>query len=249
MLLVAPRSMSAIYSPSVSLRGHATQDEHLTPWRSLDGLAEEVVHVFSRHTRVESLLSLSRKLQEEMKGRLQTCGECMLPSHNYELPTGQEEGTYVALDVGGSNLRVALVELKGRHRGSESVRLRRSQSTPIDNNIRALSGPIFFDWIAQRIRDLLLMDKEIYNQMQARGPLSMGMAWSFPIEYVFALSRYRVIANLVARQTSVRSGRILSMGKGFLCSGALVGQDLGELMTQACSRAVRNTWPLGLHKY
>ena len=191
MLLVAPSSTSSICSPSVSLRGHATPDDHHKPWRSLDRLADEVEHTFSRHTRVDSLLSLSRKLQEEMKGRLQSCGQCMLPSHNYTLPTGQEEGTYVALDVGGSNLRVALVDLSGRQRGSESVRLRRTHSTPIDRDIRALNGPMFFDWIAQRIRELVLVDKDVYEQMHGNGPLSMGMAWSFPIEYTFTASRYQ----------------------------------------------------------
>ena len=47
-----------------------------------------------------------------------------------------------------------------------------------------------------------------------------------------------ITADTDYRQTSVRSGRILSMGKGFRCSETVLGRDLGEVLTQACRRAV-----------
>ena len=37
------------------------------------------------------------------------------------LPTGREEGTFLALDLGGTNFRVILAEL---HAGSRSVRMK-----------------------------------------------------------------------------------------------------------------------------
>lgn len=40
------------------------------------------------------------------------------------------------------------------------------------------------------------------------------------------------------RQTSIRSGKLLSMGKSFVCSGSVLGQDLGEVITKACQRRV-----------
>lgn len=38
------------------------------------------------------------------------------------------------------------------------------------------------------------------------------------------------------RQTSLRSGRLQGMGKGFLASQELLGQDLGDLIQDACSK-------------
>ena len=39
-------------------------------------------------------------------------------------------------------------------------------------------------------------------------------------------------------QTSIRSGNVLGMGKNFICSNAVKGHDLGEMITHACKRAV-----------
>ncbi len=39
-------------------------------------------------------------------------------------------------------------------------------------------------------------------------------------------------------QTSIKSGNVLGMGKNFICSSAVKGHDLGEIITQACQRAV-----------
>jgi len=40
-------------------------------------------------------------------------------------------------------------------------------------------------------------------------------------------------------QTSIRSGNVLGMGKGFWCSDVVRGHDLGDVIIQACQRAVR----------
>ena len=47
------------------------------------------------------------------------------------------------------------------------------------------------------------------------------------------------------RQTSIRSGNVLGMGKGFHCSDAVRGHDLGDIIEQACRRIVR-TFPFNL---
>lgn len=146
--------------------------------RSMDDLALEVEELFERQLRLDSLLSMSQKILDELKERLQSCTNSMLPSHNYTLPAGQEQGTYLALEVGGSNLRVALVELDGQATGHQRLRVRRMESSPIDANIRQLKGFAFFDWIADRIRYMLA----IPNQLKWAEPLRMGVAWAFPVE-------------------------------------------------------------------
>ena len=146
--------------------------------RTMEDLMLEVEDLFERQLRIESLLSMSRKLQGELRERLNSSPQSMLPSHNYTLPTGQERGTYLALEVGGSTLRVALVELHGQGVSQERLRVRRIECSPIDANVRQLRELAFFDWIAARIRDMLAM--EVHTKMDE--PLRMGVAWSFPIE-------------------------------------------------------------------
>lgn len=139
----------------------------------------------------------------------------MLPSYNHALPTGNETGTFLALDVGGSTFRVALVELLGK-----KVQVVRSVSLPIDKDVKALVGTKFFDWMAEKIGATLADEGEKYTtDKESAGVLSMGLSWSFPID-----------------QTSIKSGLMIGMGKGFLCSNGTVGMDLGQLIAEACQR-------------
>ena len=105
----------------------------------------------------------------------------MLPSFNYELPTGQEQGRYLALEVGGSNLRMALVDLNGRVQG---MRIQRTMCFPIDTAIRQLKEEALFDWMAERVEELLRLEAEGTCHTEDNGLLPMGVAWSFPIESV-----------------------------------------------------------------
>lgn len=149
--------------------------------RGMDTLLQEVQASFESQLKIETLLSLSKKLQAEFKEHLIMSPQCMLPSHNYVLPSGQERGTYLALEVGGSNLRVALVDLDGRNHGTGSLRVRRSQVSPVIPEVRGLEGLAFFDWIAEKVREMVHMDTVTCEQMRSQ-PLRMGIAWAFPIE-------------------------------------------------------------------
>ena len=154
------------------------------PDRALDNFLEEVQRLFEEQLEIESLLSLSKQLQVELKQHLVSSPQCMLPSFNYTLPTGEEQGTYLALEVGGSNLRMALVELHGRSQRNESIRIKRTLSFPIDNAVRRLQGYSFFDWMAERIGDMLKPGNGTLSLVEVSEPLRMGVAWSFPIESV-----------------------------------------------------------------
>ncbi|KAL8837167.1 MAG: hypothetical protein Q9170_002628 [Blastenia crenularia] len=200
----------------------ATNDVRPIYETTMDSLLKEVQGLFEQQLRVEQLLAISKKLQAELEERLQSSPTCMLPSHNYTLPNGKEQGTYLAMEVGGSTLRVALVDLDGRNRSGQSLRIRRIVTSTIDNRVRDLRGVAFFDWIAGRVAEMLSADRAAYDHTQLKEPLPLGIAWSFPID-----------------QTSVRSGNIIGMGKGFRCT-IYKGHDLGDLITQACQRANLN---------
>ena len=150
----------------------------------LDTLRQEVQRQFEQQSRIEDLLALSEKLQAELRQHMISSPQCMLPSFNYELPTGQEQGKYLALEVGGSNLRMALVELNGREQG---LRIQGTMCFTIDMAIRQLKEYDFFDWMAERIGDLCGVEAITLGTTDVNGPLPMGVAWSFPIESVQAM--------------------------------------------------------------
>lgn len=104
----------------------------------------------------------------------------MIPSFVTKMPTGNETGTFLSLDLGGTNLRIAAVELKGS--GKASVHeLKRRPSTELKTG----EGVVFFDWIADAIKDLITIEaKHLFSQAQVEGKdtLSLGVCWSFPVE-------------------------------------------------------------------
>lgn len=128
------------------------------------------------------LQTLSAGLKKQFVERLQSDPECMLPSFNHQLPTGDEAGQYLALDVGGSTLRVALVDLSGRGEdGTQHSKILNMRSFRIDKPIKDLKGTLFFDWMAARISETLSADQR-EKASDSSEPLPIALAWSFPIE-------------------------------------------------------------------
>lgn len=147
--------------------------------RALDGFLSEVRRLFTAPLDPNALLAMSAKLREQFEEKLQTGSSCMLPSYNHTLPTGCEKGKYLALDVGGSTFRIALVSLNGKNNGS-SMKIVKIFTNRISNKVRALKGHDFFDWMAERIGEAL--EDPVVKEPQSESPLPMGLAWSFPIE-------------------------------------------------------------------
>jgi hexokinase len=174
---------SLIHTVFPSLQSQKHMHDVVTPYdTTMDVFLRDVKRQFEAPIKAGNMLGMSTKLQEQFRQKLDSSHISMLPSYNHTLPTGQERGTYLALDVGGSTFRVALVELSGRSSGRESKRIIKMRSERIDNRVKALQGNAFFDWMADKIRDTL-EDSEISGSHGA-GTLSMGLAWSFPVEYV-----------------------------------------------------------------
>lgn len=182
-MVMALPSDATLLIPSIPSSKEQVWD--LSPrWeRKTENLVEEVQQLFQNQLGLNELLSMSRQLQAECARRIRWCPQSMLPSYNYNLPTGEEQGTYLTLDVGGSTLRVAMVELSGRKEGHDSMRIRSMESYPIVTSVRALKELGFFDWIAEKIEITLAKDRG-YREVGTE-PLAMGVAWSFPIKSVF----------------------------------------------------------------
>lgn len=126
------------------------------------------------------LARMSAKLVEQFAPKLQASEICMLPSYNDTLPTGLERGTYLALDVGGSTFRIALVELNGRQPNTKNMRIIAMRSYKIDEKVRQRRGSQFFDWMAEKIQQALA--DPVLQRSTGSKTIPMGLAWSFPVE-------------------------------------------------------------------
>ncbi|KAL3477865.1 hypothetical protein BJX99DRAFT_119650 [Aspergillus californicus] len=195
------------------------KSSHAAFWRrrALNTFADEIDRVFTKPLTLRNMITMSESIREQFRTGLESSPICMLPSYNHALPSGQEEGTFLALDVGGSTMRVALIELRGQGK----MEILRVSSSVIDGEVKRLEGTSFFDWMAEKIESMLREVGTNYGREDA--PLSMGLSWSFPIE-----------------QTSISSGLVIHMGKGFLCSMGTVGQELGALIVQSCRKRSLN---------
>lgn len=148
--------------------------------RTMDDLLREVQRLLEAPLEPAKLLQMSIELQEQFAPKLQASDICMLPSYNHKLPTGLEKGTYLALDVGGSTFRIALVELNGKQPDAKHMRIVTMKSFKIDEKVRQRSGTQFFDWMADKIQHALA-DPQLQNANTTES-FPMGLAWSFPVE-------------------------------------------------------------------
>lgn len=215
MSLLMPSILHLIQPTSPNKRKKLSHVASRRYKKKMADFTEEVRQLFEAPLQYERLLEMSVRMQEEYREKLQESDISMLPSYQHTLPSGEEKGEFLALDVGGSTLRIALVRLDGRH--GEGLQIRRLRKFVIDEGVRRLKGEEFFDWMAGKISEM----KAEYNFIQGTSDerLQMGITWSFPIE-----------------QTSPSSGRLLRMGKGFRADHGLEKEDIGELIMQACQR-------------
>ncbi|RMD41842.1 hypothetical protein DV735_g3264, partial [Chaetothyriales sp. CBS 134920] len=186
--------------------------------RSLASLAEEVDKAFLEPCTIPRMLAMSAGLTEQYHDRLQNSSACMLPSFCYTFPTGEETGHFLALDVGGSTFRIALVELAGRAQKEKGMVMHHMIAHKIGEPVRKLEGTQFFDWMGARIKEVVDATSSLHED-RGGAPLRLGLTWSFPIE-----------------QTSHRSGKLQGMGKGFKASDGTLGIELADLLESACAR-------------
>ena len=130
--------------------------------------------------------------------------EQFLPTPVTKLPTGHETGQFLAIDVGGTNLRVAFIELlgdaddrvataNGEERSRETIRnaqrprVRRTleKAWPIGEHLKIDKTEDLFAWIgdciAEVVGDRLSADS---GKVDAPEELNMGITFSFPMMYV-----------------------------------------------------------------
>lgn len=131
----------------------------------------------------------------------------MFPTYVRSLPTGTERGDILALDLGGTNFRVLLVNLN-----SGEIKMK-SKVFVIPQSIMVGDGTKLFDHIATCLANFMISE-----QLMGREALPLGFTFSFP-----------------CAQKSLASATLTTWTKGFDCDGC-VGQDVVRLLQIAIDK-------------
>lgn len=97
----------------------------------------------------------------------------MIPSYIQEIPNGTEKGTFLALDLGGTNLRVCEVTLLG-----ESKWTMKQQKYKVSDSLKMGDVSQLFDYIAGSVDHFLT---EIGTDASEDEKLHLGFTFSFPV--------------------------------------------------------------------
>ncbi|XP_053148776.1 hexokinase-3 isoform X2 [Hemicordylus capensis] len=151
-------------------------------------------------------LEMEKGLSKETHG---TASLRMLPTFVRGLPDGTERGKYMALDLGGTNFRVLMVEVRSKEEGGVYMTTEIYTITP---EIAQSNATELFDHIVSCIIDFEKKHKVI------GATLPLGFTFSFP-----------------CKQINLDKGILLAWTKGFSASGC-VGEDAVQLLREAVQR-------------
>ena len=146
------------------------------------------------HIDPNALSSLAIDLSETYRHLALTSKDQFLATAINVLPNGSETGRFLAIDVGGSNLRVGFVELLGKNiHDVSSLRRSYDESWPIHDRFKNEKAEDLFTWIGECIAKVIghcLNDLSGHNadKKPLDSVLPVGVAWSFPMMYVSAVS-------------------------------------------------------------
>ncbi|KAJ5990518.1 hypothetical protein N7499_011066 [Penicillium canescens] len=177
------------------------------------------------------LYQLARRFSTTYRHLALTSDQQFLPTPVTQLPTGQETGRYLAIDVGGSNLRVAFIELLGEavdsdvrptdatERSRDTIRKAQRQRVkrtlerawPIQEHLKMDKAEDLFSWIGDCIAEVVAESlSSDATKKDIPAELDMGITFSFPI-----------------MQESLAEATLMPMGKGFAISSNL---NLGNIL-------------------
>ncbi|RHZ53334.1 hypothetical protein Glove_443g51 [Diversispora epigaea] len=164
--------------------------------------------------KIDKLRKIQNYFMKQLKIGLEKDGQnlSMVPSFVTSVPTGNEIGTYLTLDLGGTNLRVCKVILEG----GGKIHIIEGQLYEISEDLKTGDITVLFDFIADCVENLL--SKEWGDSIQKNDKIDLGFTFSFPII-----------------QTAINKGTLLKWTKGFTCTGA-VGNDIVSILQESFNR-------------
>lgn len=135
----------------------------------------------------------------------------MIPTFVTGVPNGAEKGTFLALDLGGTNLRVCEVTL----RGDKTFSLRQAKYK-VSESLKTGDASLLFDYLADSVDAFLTESHSVVSEQSEE--VYLGFTFSFPVE-----------------QTAIDKGVLLTWTKGFAAKNA-IGRDVVKLLQDAFDR-------------
>ncbi|KAG7648886.1 Hexokinase N-terminal [Arabidopsis thaliana x Arabidopsis arenosa] len=128
------------------------------------------------------------------------------------LPSGNEEGLFYALDLGGTNFRVRSVQLGGK---KERVLATESEQISISQKLMIGTSEELFGFIASKLASFVAKEKPGRFLLEEGRKRELGFTFSFPV-----------------KQTSIDSGTLSKWTKGFKVSG-MEGKNVVACLNEA----------------
>ncbi|KAJ3132616.1 hexokinase A [Geranomyces variabilis] len=206
---VAPTAGAGAPTPNGDLPALRRQSWSVPSFVAADGTLPKLEMEFTVSSK--KLQKMVRHMVNEMRKGLEADGHMlkMIPSYVVTRPQGDEVGQYLALDLGGSNFRVCMIELRGQ--GQTAIR---QAKHVVSDELKTGSGEQLFDFFATCIGDFL---KSL--GMNPREKRSLGFTFSFPVS-----------------QNAINHGELMQWNKGFSASGVL-HKDVVVLLNKALIKA------------
>ncbi|ODV94583.1 hypothetical protein PACTADRAFT_50461 [Pachysolen tannophilus NRRL Y-2460] len=177
--------------------------------RSLLDQIKQIETLFT--VKPEKLISISDHFVKELdKGLSKQGGNIpMIPGWVLDYPTGEEKGDYLAIDLGGTNLRVVLVKLGG-DRTFDTTQSKYS----LPSSMRTGTADELFSFIAD------CLDKFVKEEFPegVSSPLPLGFTFSYP-----------------ASQDAINMGVLQRWTKGFDIDG-VEGHDVVPMLQKFISQ-------------
>ncbi|KAJ7590710.1 hypothetical protein C8J56DRAFT_1003388 [Mycena floridula] len=162
-----------------------------------------------------TLVELTKTFLAEFNVGLGSYGHpmAMIPTFVTGVPDGTEMGTFLALDLGGTNLRVCEVVLHG-----DTTFSLRQQKYKVSDALKTGEASVLFDYLADSVDAFLTSHDSSPPTYPVPDVVHLGLTFSFPVE-----------------QTALDSGKILTWTKGFAAKHA-IGNDVVQLLQDAFNR-------------
>jgi hexokinase len=140
-----------------------------------------------------TLLDLTSRFSETYRELAKSSVEHFLVTPVTALPSGKEKGRFLSIDVGGTNLRVGLIELLGepedgtRDAQKPVPKIKRShdRNWPIEDHLKMDQAEDLFAWIGDCIAEVIQEALDEASADSTESPfgeeLLLGITFSFPM--------------------------------------------------------------------
>ncbi|KAH7137913.1 hexokinase-domain-containing protein [Dendryphion nanum] len=165
-----------------------------------------------------TLKSIVKQFQKDLKAGLESDRSAipMNPTWVFGLPSGKEKGTYMAVDLGGTNLRVCKITLHGNSASSPHTLDQEEYKLP--EEIKTSSASDLWNHVTDVIATFL-SDKGLDKEYTENKAMPLGFTFSYP-----------------ATQHRIDHGILQTWTKGFDISG-VEGEDVvAQLRTKISER-------------